>query len=357
MLLQGLFSPKAAAVVGLDISTASVKLVELSFPAAGPRLERYVIEALPEGAVVDGDILNLELVVEALQRAWKRLGSRHKSVTMALPTAAAITKKIVVPVGLSEDELEVRVIAEADQYIPFDLDEVNLDFQVLPSTAPGSLEVEVLIVAARKERVEDRIAVAEAAGLRALALTVESFAMLAALEIMRQGDKDPALTPTLGVIDIGAHLLSLHVVRSESVIYSREQQFGGIALTRAIVRQYGLSTAEAEAMKRTATHPDDYHGKVLQPFLDDAVLEVSRALQFYQDAVRGVDIDQLILIGGSAVIPGLAEVIAASTGITTRVANPFANMPMASAVPRAHLRDDAPALMVACGLANTKVMA
>ena len=356
MPFKGLFGSGTVAAVGLDISTSSVKLVELSFPSSGPRLERYAIEPIAEGAVVDGGIVNLELVVEAVQRACKRLGSRKKSVAMALPSAAAITKKIIVPVGLSEDELEVRVIAEANQYLPFDLEEVNLDFQTLPSSAPGSLEAEVLIVAARKERIEDRVAVAEAAGLTAVAVNIESYAMLAAIELMEQVRPGHVVAPTLAVLDLGANLFNISVVRNESVLYSREQQFGGVELTRAIIRQYGISPAEAEAMKRSAIHPGDYRSSVLQPFIADAVQEVQRALQFYQDAVRGIDIDQFILVGGSAVIQGLAEAIAASTGIATRVANPFASMSLGPAVPRASLADDAPSLMHACGLESTKVM-
>src|SRR5476651_118896 len=145
------------------------------------RVERYIIELLPKDAVVDGNITNLEVVVEAVTRGWKKLATRTKNVAMALPTAAVITKKIIVPAGLRDEELEIQVESEANQYIPFALEEVNLDFQVVGPAPSGPEEVEVLIAATRKEKVEDRIAVAEAAGLKASVMDVESYAQQAAL--------------------------------------------------------------------------------------------------------------------------------------------------------------------------------
>ena len=156
-----IFKAKAPPLFGMDISSSAVKMVELADAGKGAqRVERYAIESLSKDSVLDGNIANLESVAEAVRRAWKKLGTRTKNVAMALPTAAVITKKIVCPAGLREEDLEVQVEGEANQYIPFALDEVNLDFQVLGPAPSGPEEVEVLIAASRKEKVEDRVAVA-----------------------------------------------------------------------------------------------------------------------------------------------------------------------------------------------------
>ena len=156
------FRPKAPPLVGVDISSSSVKVVELSEAGKGQyRVERYAIEPLPREAVVDGNIANLDAAAEVLQRAWRRSGSRIKNVAMALPSALVITKKVIVPAGQREEDLELQVESEANQYIPFALDEVNLDFQVLGPAPSGPEECEVLIAASRKDKVEDRVAVSQ----------------------------------------------------------------------------------------------------------------------------------------------------------------------------------------------------
>ncbi len=168
---------KAPPLIGVDISSSALKLVELSEAGKGVyRLERYAIEPLPKDVVSDGNIANLDQVSEALRRAHKRLGTRNRNIAMALPTAMVITKKIIVPAGQTEEELELQVETEANQYIPFALDEVNLDFQILGPAPNNPEEVEVLIAASRKEKVEDRVAIAEAAGLKPRVMDVESYA-------------------------------------------------------------------------------------------------------------------------------------------------------------------------------------
>src|SRR6476646_12107241 len=144
-----LFKTKSPSLIGVDIASTSLKLVELSEAGKGLyRLERYVIEPLPKDVVADGNILNLELAGDVLKRAWKRLGTRNRNAALALPAAMVITKKIIVAAGQREEDLELTVEAEANQYIPFALDEVNLDFQVLGPSSNHE-ESEVLIAASR----------------------------------------------------------------------------------------------------------------------------------------------------------------------------------------------------------------
>jgi type IV pilus assembly protein PilM len=347
-----IFKPKAPPLFGMDISSSSVKLVELVDAGKGnPRVERYAIEALPKDAVLDGNITNLDAVVDAVQRGWKRMGTRTKNVAMALPTAAVITKKIIVPAGLRDEEMEVQVETEANQYIPFALEEVNLDFQVLGPSPSGPEEVEVLLAASRKEKVEDRVAVAEASGLKAIVMDVESYAIQASFELIQRQFPDQGKDQNIFLIDLGANVMNITVLRNDQTVYTREQAFGGSQLTQDIMRVYGMSQEEAEAAKRSGGLPENYESEVLRPFMENAALEMQRSMQFFFTSTQYTSVEHVLLTGGSAVIPGLDEMVQSRTQISTLVANPFASMAISPRVPLKKLVADAPSLMVACGLA------
>ncbi|MBI4756931.1 MAG: pilus assembly protein PilM [Betaproteobacteria bacterium] len=347
-----MFRPRARSLIGLDISSSAVKMVELGDAGKGVlRIERYAIEALPRDAVSDGNIGNLEMVAEAVKIAWKRMGTATRQVAMALPAAAVITKKIIVPAGQREEDLEATVEAEANQYIPFALEEVNLDFQPLGNASASGEELEVLIAASRKEKVEDRVAVAEAAGLKAVVMDVESYAAQAAFHIIEQQLPEGGRNKVIALIDVGANVTNVTVFRNDQPLYAREQAFGGHQLTLEITRQYGLSPDEAELGKRNGTLPENYDSELLRPFMDGLALEVSRALQFFFTSTQYNQVDHLVLAGGCAVIPGLDEVVAGRTQIHTLIANPFADMMLSNRVKPKNLATDAPSLMVACGLA------
>ena len=349
-----IFNPKTRALIGLDISSSAVKMVELSGDAkTGYRVERYAIEALPRDAVADGNIVTLEAVAEAVRRAWKRLGTSVRNVALALPSSHVITKKIIVAAGQREEELEVLVESEANQYIPFALEEVNLDFQVVGPAPSSPDEVEVLIAASRKEKVEDRVAVAEAAGLKPVVVDVESYAMQAAYALIEKQLPDDGRGQIVALVDAGANVMTLTVLRNGQTLYGREQAFGGNQLTQDIARHFGMTFEEAEAEKRRNNLPENYEAELLQPFVESLALEVSRALQFFFTSTQFSQIDHIVLSGGCAVLPGADEAVAARTQINTILANPFAGMvlgPQAGARSKGLLAD-ASMLMVACGLA------
>lgn len=351
-MLAKLFQTQSPPLVGVDISSSAVKMVEIE-PAAKNllRVERYAIESLPKDAVADGNIMNMEAVAETLRRAWKRLGSKAKHVALALPSAAVITKKIIVPSGLREDELEAQVETEANQYIPFALDEVNLDFQVLGPSPGNPEDVEVLIAASRKEKVEDRVAAIESAGLKALVMDVESFATQTACEMVAQQLPNAGRGETLAVVDIGAAMMHINVLHNGQSIYMREQTFGGNQLTQEIQRRYSLSSDEAEIAKRQGGLPENYDAEVLQPFMDTLALEVARAIQFFFSSSQFNRVDHILLAGGCAMIPGLDEIVATRCQASTMIANPFASMALSSRIKPKQLTLDAPALLIACGLA------
>jgi type IV pilus assembly protein PilM len=334
-----LFTAKAPPLFGLDISSSSVKMLELvDGGKGGYRVERYAIEPLARDSVVDGNINNLEAVGEAVKRAYQRLGTRTKHVAMAVPTGAVISKKIIVPAALREEELEIQVESEANQYIPFALEEVNLDFQVLGPSPGNPEEQEVLIAATRKEKVEDRVAVADIGGLKPLVMDVESFAQQTALSLVVQGLPGGGKDQNVAVVDVGANVMNVTVLRNDQSVYTREQAFGGNQLTQDIVSRYGMTAEEAENAKRSGG-------------LENLSMEVQRALQFFFTSTQYHAVDHILLAGGSAVIPGLDEVVNTRTQVPTSVANPFALMQASPRIQLKRLMVDAPSLIVACGLA------
>jgi type IV pilus assembly protein PilM len=346
------FNESTPPLIGVDISTSAVKMVELSAPSKGAyRLEGYSIAAIPKDAIVDGNITGLEQVSDAVKLAWKLLGTREKRAALALPSAAVITKKVLMPADLRESDMEVQVEAEANQYIPFPLEEVNIDFQVIGSAPNNPDEVEVLIAAARKEKIEDRIAAAEDAGLKVTVMDVDAYATEAAYSIAAVQLPNAGKDQTVMIVDIGAVMMHINVLHDDVSVYSREQAFGGAQLTQEIQRRFGLSIEEAEIAKRKGGLPDSYESEVLQPFMQSLSTEVARALQFFTSSTQYNRVDHIVLAGGCAGIPAIDVMVQDRTQVNTIVANPFQSMSLSSKIKQQQVLIDAPALMIACGLA------
>ncbi|CAG4884951.1 Type IV pilus biogenesis protein PilM [Georgfuchsia toluolica] len=347
-----IFNPSNRPLIGLDISSSSIKMVELSrADRGGMKVERYAIELLPHDAVVDGKIVNIEAITETIEKALRRMGTNAKLVAMALPTAAVITKKIILPAHLREQEMEVQVESEANQYIPFALEEVNLDFQVMGPAPSGPDEVEVLLAASRKEMVDDRVACALGAKLKAWVMDIEAYAAQAAFELVETQLPAGGRDQCIALVDVGANVMNVTMMRNDQTLYNREQAFGGAQLTQDIMRTYGMSGDEAEAAKRSGSLPDNYEKEILGPFLESMAQEVARALQFFFTSTQYTQIDHIVLSGGCATLPNVSEAIFAHTQVNTVIANPFTNMTLASRVKARALLADAPSLMIACGLA------
>jgi type IV pilus assembly protein PilM len=350
--LEGLFKPKMPPLIGADISSSSVKMVEITLAGKGMyRVERYAIEPLPKDSVVEGNINNLDAVSDAVKRCHKRLGSNIKNLALALPNAAVISKKILVPAGQTEDDLEMQVETEANQYIPFAIEEVNLDFQVLGPAPNSADDIEVLIAASRKEKIIDRVAVAESAGLKAAVMDVDVLAAQTAFELIASQFPEGGKDQNIAMVDVGASVMAVNVLRNDQSIYMREQPFGGNQLTQEIQNKFGLSPEEAEAAKRAGGLPDNYEADVLQPYMDMLGLEVARALQFFFTSTQHNQIHHIVLSGGSAAIPGVDEAVSKRVQVNTIIANPFVNMQVSGKIKAKALTQDAPSLMVACGLA------
>lgn len=350
--LGSLFSRQAAPMLGLDVSSSSVKLVELGQDGDGRYvLENCAIVPLERGWITDGNIEKFDEVADAVRRLVKKSGTKTKNVAMALPPSAVITKKIVLSGGLTDQELEQQVEAEASQYIPFPLDEVSLDFCIVGPSANASGDVEVLIAASRREKVQDIQGLAEAAGLKPVIVDVESYASRLAANRLIANLPNRGAGSIVALFEVGAMTTSMQVIRDDELLYDRDQAFGGAQLTQMIIRQYGFSQEEAETKKRNDELPEDFAAVVLQPFIESLVQEVGRALQFFFTSTTHNKVDMVMLAGGSASLPGLTAAVTRQTGFACSVVNPFEGMEVASSVRVDKMSREAPSYLTSCGLA------
>jgi type IV pilus assembly protein PilM len=339
-------------MLGIDISSSSVKLVELGHDKLGQLvLESCAIVPLERGWITDGNIEKFDEVADALRKLIKKSGTKTKNVAMALPPSAVITKKIVLPGGLSDQELEMQVESEANQYIPFPLDEVSLDFCIVGQNANSAGDVDVLIAASRREKVQDIQGLAEAAGLKPVIIDVESYASRMATSRLIANMPNRGVGSIVALFEVGALTTSMQVIRDDEVLYDRDQAFGGAQLTQMIVRQYGFSTEEAESKKRSGELPDDYQGAVLKPFIESLVQEIGRALQFFFTSTTHNKVDMIMLAGGSAALPGLTDAVTQQTSFACTVANPFDGMEISDGVRLSKMTREAPSYLTSCGLA------
>jgi len=340
----------STAKLGIDISSTSVKLLELSRSGNRYKVEAYSVEPLPANAVVEKNITDVEGVGDAIAKVLARSKSGVKNAAVAVAGSAVITKTIEMDAALNDDEMESQIKVEADQYIPYPLDEVSIDFEVQGEVDNAPERVEVLLAACRNENVELRSDVLEIAGLVPKVVDVEAYAIERAFGLVAdqiEGGEDQ----TVAIVDIGSTMTTLSVLHDGRTIYTREQLFGGKQLTEEIQRRYGLSFEEAGLAKKQGGLPDDYEPEVLEPFKEAVVQQVARSLQFFFSSSQYNDVDHILIAGGTASISGLAELVQDKVGTSTTVANPFVDMAISPKVNASILSNDAPALMIACGLA------
>jgi type IV pilus assembly protein PilM len=330
---------KSRPLIGLDISSTSVKLLELTRHGDRYRVETYAVKALPPNAVVEKNINDQEAVAEVIRSMVKQSKTKLKHAAVAVAGSAVITKMIDLPAGLSDDAMETQISLEADQYIPFPLEEVAIDFEVQGVSPRTPDQVEVLLAACRRENVEMRAGVLQLAELIPEKVDIEAYSMERAFELISEQLEDQE-GQVVAIIDIGATMTTLSVLVDGKTVYTREQLFGGKQLTEEIQRRYGLSREEAGLAKKQGGLPDDYESEVLAPFKEAVVQQVTRSLQFFFSASQYNDVDYIILAGGVASLEGLVGLIEEKLGTQTVVANPFARMSVSSRVNAVALAND-----------------
>ena len=349
-VLLDFLKKKSTALLGIDISSSSIKLLELSRQGDKYKVENYATRPLPEGAVVEKNIGKLEAVGEELFKLASLVKTTSKLAAVAVSGSAVITKTIELNASLSDSEMENQITVEADQYIPYPLDEVASDFERQRPSRKNEGMVEVLLAACKKENVDMRVEALQIGGFEAKVVDIEAYAMERAFRLLcDQMDLDT--NGLVAIMDIGATMTTMYILRNGDSIYMREQIFGGGRLSSSIQSRYGLSPAEAEAAIVSGELPDSYDAEVLQPFREEMIEQVSRSLQFFFSSSQYNDVDMIVLAGGAASTKGLAATMQEGLGTRTVVANPFAKMSIGNKVNKSQLKNDAASLLMACGLA------
>lgn len=345
-----LLGRKKIQLVGVDVSSSAVKILQLSGSIDNIKVERYAVEPLAINAVVDNSIAEVDLVSAAISKAFNKAGIKLKTVATAVSGSAVITKIIQMPSELTEEELEVQLEIDATQYIPYPIDEVSLDFCVLGPVEGNKDVSNVLIASSRSENVDVFIEAFEGAGLDLKVVDVEAFAIERCFNMVKD-DYGIDDNEVVALFDIGANTTTMHAMHKNTGIYSREQAFGGRQLTEEIMQRYGLSYEEAGLAKRQGGLPESYESEVLQSFKDTLVQQVSRALQFFFSATEFGNVDRILLGGGCASIPEIDVLVEDQVGVPTEVINPVSNFKMSSKVSKEALEADSPAMMSVVGLA------
>jgi len=345
-----LFGKKNEPVIGLDIGTSSVRALQLSRHGSGYRVDHFAIEPVGVGAVVEKSVQDIEAISSAIERAVKHSGSKAKSCAIAVSGSAVFTKTISLPANLAESDVESQVQIEANQYIPYPLDEVSLDFEVLGPSPRNADLVDILLAASKSENVENRQDALDAVGLKAKVVDVEAFAIANAFELMRERD-GLSKSEAVGVFDIGYDLTTLLVLRGGRVIYTRDHPFGGHQLLEETMRRFEMTPEQARFFERGEEGPEDFDDEVLEPFQLNIVHQISRALQFFASSNEYSPISTIYLSGGSASLKGMSAMVQQELGLTTRIADPCAGMELADSVAVSALKRNEPNLMVAMGLA------
>ncbi len=349
--MLGLFSKRnTTQMLGVDISSTTVKLIELSRSGERLTVESYSVAPLSQEAVIEKNINNVAEVANAVRNVHTQARTKNKLVVAAVAGSSVITKVLPMPDGLKDDDMETQLTLDADQYIPYPLDEVAIDFEIQGPTAGRDGSVDVLLAACRRETIDSRVEAIEQAGLIPRVIDVEAYAMERVFELLKtQADLDNRAT--VAIVDIGATMTTLSVLHRGETIYTREQLFGGKQLTDEIMRRYGLPMEEAGLAKKQGGLPDDYESDVLEPFREAVVQQISRSLQFFFSSSDFNGVDCIFLAGGVSSMDGLASVISERLSTPAVVANPFADMIISPKVNAVALTGDAPALLIACGLA------
>ena len=345
------FRKKSAPIIGIDVSEAAVKLLELSHRGSTYQVESYAVESLAPNSVAEKTINDIDAVGEAIARVVEKSGTKTKDAAICVAGSSVITKVIKMPAGLSADDMESQIQIEADQHIPFPLDQVALDFEVQNESEEEGKEAEVLLAAARSEIVDNCVASLELGGLNAKVVDIEAFTIENTIKWISQNFPSGVSTDAIAVADIGSRSTTFSVLEDLKVIYSRDEAFGGAQLNEEIQRRYGMSSEEALIARKSGSLPDDYETEVLEPFKENLISEISRALQFFYSSSQTTDVDILVVAGGCASIPNLVSLIEPRLEIKTIIANPFLKMNISPKVNKKTLTNDAPALMIACGLA------
>ena len=349
-------------ILGVDISSSAIKLIEMEPSRDGFIVIAYGVEPLPEGVTFDREIVDVAKIARVLHSVYKKSGARSRNVAVAVSGSSIISNYIDVPSSLTSKQVEARVKLEADTIIPFPLDEINLDFAVVGQNITSKDQVRVQVVACQRDYVDRRKEVVELAGLNPVVVDIESFAFARAYQTLidftqNKPLKNSVLTAKdeiVAIVDIGATQFTFLVLSNQSIIYSVEQPFGGRQLTEDIQRHYNLTWAEAGRAKRKGGLDADYAEAMLNPFKTLLIEHVTRSIQVFYSSTDTNKIDKLVLSGGVSKTDGLRDQISDAVGIPAEVIDLSKSISVSHLPSSERLTADIPAMMLAFGLALAK---
>lgn len=350
-MLAELLGRKNALLIGVDIGSHSIKSVLLENTDAGYKLLQCAIDTLPKDAVNERDLQDIEAIGKVLSRLRKKFPKQYKQVSVAVSGSTVITKTIFMDASFSDDELASQIEIEADSLIPYPIEEVSLDFERMGENAADPSKVNILLSAARTESVESRVAALEIAGWSAKVVDVESYALSRAYDLCQQQVPEECQDGLIGVVDIGANMTLMSVMKSGEILYTRDQSFGGDVYTKNIINYYGKTPEEAELAKQNAELPEGYQFEVLAPFQTAVVQQIRRAIQMFLTAHTEEKLDFIILSGGTALVEGIQQIIEDELGIACAIAEPISNLEIDSGIDLELVKKHEPKYMVAAGLA------
>lgn len=349
-----MFFSKSKNVVGLDIGSSAVKLVELKEKKGGSyQLLKIGLEPLSPEAIVDGSIMDSSLVVDTIQRVNASQGVKNSSFATSLSGHSVIIKKISLP-AMSAEELAESIQWEAEQYIPFDINDVNLDY--VPLTQPGSGEnIDVILVAVKKEKINDYTSVISQTGKSAVLVDVDAFAVQNCYEMNYSLDE----AKVIALVNIGASVTNVNVLNGPTSVFWRDITFGGNQYTDAIQRELNLSFAQAESLKRGEQVADRTIQQVI-PILnsvsEDFAGELRKTLDFFT-ATSGADrVDEIVLSGGGSAVLNLDSILRDKFAMPVEIMNPLKNVSYnENEFNPEWIAEVAPSMAVAVGLAIRKL--
>ncbi|MBU2499206.1 MAG: pilus assembly protein PilM [Proteobacteria bacterium] len=354
--------PKKNQLVGLDIGSHSVKLVEIDHSKKGMILTNFGMIGLPHDAIVEGSIKEMEIVSSAIKNLYKNLKVKNKNVVTSISGYSVIVKKISIS-QRGEAELEGSIQDEAEQYIPFDINDVNLDYEVLSKQEEGREDgakdgsgfMDVMLVAAKKDIVEDYVSLLHLTGLNPMVLDVDAFALQNAFESSLED-----ISACYALVNVGAEELGINAIKDGVSIFTRDSSYGGYQINEAIMSKFEVSHDEAERMKLGGTKIESKDRSAVEEIFTSVVSgwvsEIKRALDFLATTYPDQDIEKIFVSGGSCRIPGFQKYLEYETDIPVMELNPFVNLQINEKVfdPK-YLGYMAPQAAVAVGLALRSV--
>ncbi|WP_205695289.1 MULTISPECIES: pilus assembly protein PilM [Corallincola] len=350
-MLKGFLEQQTPPMVGIDIGSNSIKAVLLSKTTDGFRLDGVAQMPVPKGAVVDHEIQDIEAVGGVIKTLRKRFDRKVRLAAAAVSGSSVMTKVIFMDAALSDNEMEEQIRIEADNLIPYALDEVSLDFETIGPNRADPTKADVLLTASRTENVEARVSALEEGNFSAKVIDVEAYALGRSVELMvaqLEGYSEKSVT---AVVDIGSNMTTFSFVVDGQIVYTREQAFGGEQFTQSLMSYYGMEHAEAETAKLTGELPRNYTFEVLAPFQTSLIQQLRRTIQIFSTSSGYDKVDNLILAGGTAQLEGIVQLLSDELGVETIVANPFSGMTLADEIAPEAITTDAAKYAVACGLA------